>query len=164
MTRRRGRRFAALAVCAIVLTLALADVAGAEPVPAWSGTKGPFAWEAKRQGCGIVGRSPSVVRAHTRWRTSPAAGYARLTFRRQIRDEDTGAWSTVQRQRRSTKNTGLEGERGVVHWKQWFFPFAGEGGVVSRHIVVFEWLRDRRGPDRLVLKRQRVFRPCTVAP
>lgn len=150
-------------MCAITLALASVNVAGADPVPAWSGTKGPFAWEAKRQGCGTVGRSPSVVRAHTRWRTSPAGGYARLTFRRQLRDEDAGGWRTVQRQRRSTKNTRLEGERGIVHWTQWFFPFAGEAGATSRHIVVFEWLHDRPGPDRLVLRRGRILRPCTVA-
>jgi hypothetical protein len=161
---RPCRRLAALWACAIVLALAPADVAGADPVPAWSGTKGPFAWEAKRQGCGTVGRSPSIVRAHTRWRTSPATGYARLTFRRQIRDEDAGSWRTAQRQRRSTKNTGLEGDRGVVHWTQWFFPFAGEAGATSRHIVAFEWRHDGPGPDRLVLRRQRIFRPCTVAP
>jgi hypothetical protein len=163
MTRQRRPRLAALWACLIVLALAPAEIADADPLPKWSGTTGPFAWEANRHGCGTVGKSPSVVRAHTRWRTSPPGGYARLTFTRQIRD-DTGGWSTVQRQRRSTKNTALEGERGVVHWKQWFFPFAGEGGAVSRHIVVFEWLRDRPGADRRVLRRERVFRRCTVAP
>ena len=126
--------------------------------------RGPYAWEAKRLGCGVVGSTASIVRAHTRWSTSPANGYVRLTFTRQIQDETTSEWATVQRQRRSTKNTSLEGSRGVVHWNQWFFPFADEGGARSRHIVVFEWFRDRPGADPRALRRERMFAPCVVAP
>jgi len=163
MRRRRRRRFAVLGVAALVL--AVAGAAAAEPFSAWSGTRGGFAWEAKRLACGAVGESPSRVRAHTRWRSSPANGYLRLTFTRQIR-ADTGGWTTVHRQRRSTKNKPLEGSRAVIHWTQWFFPFEDEGGASSRHVVSFEWLRDRSGPgaDRRVLRRTRSFAPCVVAP
>jgi hypothetical protein len=155
-----------LAVAAALLGLVAADLAAADPYPAWSGTKGPFAWQAHRVGCGIVGRAPSVVRAHSQWRTSPRNGYVRLTFTRQIRDDGTGAWRTVQRERRSTRNTELEGGRGVVHWSQWFFPFADEAGDTSRHIILFEWFRDRpgTGPDPRVFRRERMLRPCVVAP
>jgi hypothetical protein len=146
------------------VALALVGSAAAHPRPSWSGSKGPFAWQAKRHGCGVVGQQASEIAAHTRWKTSPANGYARLTFTRLVRDADTGVWQTVHRVRRSTRNTALEGERGVVHWTQWFFPFADEAGATSRHVVVFEWFRDVAGPDRRVLKRERSFRPCTVHP
>jgi hypothetical protein len=164
MTRRRRRRFASFSMVAAVLALSSAGVGAAHPLGSWSGTKGPFAWDAHRASCGAVGRSPSVIRAHTRWKHSPANGYARLIFVRQIRDEGSGQWATVQRQRRSTKNTSLEGSRAVVHWTQWFFPFADEAGALSRHKVVFDWFRDRPGPDARALRRERAFRPCVVAP
>jgi hypothetical protein len=164
MTRRGRRGFAAHG--AIVLALASAGAAGADVFSAWSGTKGGFAWEAKRLSCGAVGESPSRLRAHTRWRTSPANGYLRLTFTRRLRDDDTGRWTTVHLRRRSTKNTPLEGSRSVLHWTQWFFPFENERGAASRHAVTFEWLRDRRGPgaDPRVLRRTLAFGPCVVAP
>jgi hypothetical protein len=164
MIRRRRRPFATLALWGALLTLVAADLAAAHPFSKWSGTKGAFAWEAHRLGCGFVGRSPSVVQAHTRWRSSPANGYVRLTFTRQIEVESTGAWTTVQKQRRSTRNTALEGERGIIHWTQWLFPFADEGGARSRHIVLFEWFRDGPGADSRALRRERMFRPCVVAP
>lgn len=157
------RRFATLACCLVVVALAAADVSVADPHPPQSGTKGPFSWEARRAGCGVVGRDPTTIRAQTRWKRSPAHGYMRLTFTRQIRDEDTSSWTRVQRQRRSTKNTGLEGHSGVVHWTQWFFPFAGEAGKTSRLIVRFAWLRDRPGADKVDLLRVRTMRPCVVA-
>ena len=165
MTRRRRRLFAAFGMTA-VCALAGADLAAADPVHSWSGKRGGFAWEAKRLSCGVVGETPSRLRAHTRWTTSPANGYMRLTFTRQIRDSDTGTWATVQRQRRSTKNKPLEGTRAVLHWSQWFFPFEDEGGAASRHTVAFEWLRDRSGTgaDRRLLRRTRSFGPCLVAP
>ena len=164
MRRRRRRLFAALGATA--LALAWSGAAAADDFRAWSGTKGGFAWEAKRLSCGVVGSSPSRLRAHTRWRTSPDNGYLRLTFTRQIRNADTGAWATVHRQRRSTKNKPLEGSRAVIHWTQWFFPFEDEGGATSRHVVTFEWMRDRSGPgaDRRALRRVRSFGPCIVAP
>ena len=165
MTRRRRRRFAVFSVTA-VLALGGAGAAAADPVPTWSGKKGGFAWEAKRLSCGVVGESPSRLRAHTRWSTSPANGYIRLTFTRQIQNADAGTWATVQRRRRSTKNTAFEGTRAVLHWTQWFFPFEDEVGATSRHTVVFEWLRDRSSPgaDRRLLRRTRSFGPCVVAP
>jgi hypothetical protein len=162
MNGRRRRRFAVVGLVAAVAALAAIDVAVADPVSSWSGSQRGFAWEAHRSGCGKVGRTASVVTAHTRWRTSPAKGYVRLTFIRQLEDEATGAWTTVHRQRRTTRNTDLEGERGVVHWRQWFFPFADESGATSRHIVIFEWLRERKGDDRLKLERKRMFAPCVV--
>lgn len=164
MTRRRRRRFAALSAWAVVLGLVTASVAAADPFPAWSGTKGAFSWQARRVACGVVGQRPSDIRAHTRWTKSPANGYVRLTFRRQIQNPDTSEWSTVQLERRSTKNTNLEGTRAILHWRQWFFPFADESGATSRHIVVFEWYRDRPGasPDPRALQRKRTFKPCVV--
>ena len=157
MTRRGRRHLTALGACAIVAGLAAA-------VPAAAQEKGPFVWSAKRESCGVVGKDPSLIRATTRWKTSPANGYTRLTFTRQILDESTGDWNTVQRQRRSTRNTALEGETGSIHWTQWFFPFADEGGAKSRHFVVFEWFRDVAGDDPRSLKRERAFKPCRVHP
>lgn len=162
MARRRRRRFAATAV--VTIALACAGAAAADPFSAWSGTKGPFAWEAKQRACGDVGDSPSRVRAHTRWRGSPGNGYLRLTFFRQVVDADGVGWSTVQKQRRSTRNGPLEGNGAVIHWTQWFFPFEDESGATTRHAVRFEWLHDRRGPDRRVLRRTRTLAPCVVAP
>lgn len=163
MARRRRRLFAQLGVGAVLLAGVTAGGAGADSFPAWSGTKGPFQWHAKRDGCGVVGHNPSTIHAHTRWRLSPVNGYVRLTFTRQIR-EGAGTWTTVQRQRRTTKNTTLEGERGIIHWTQWFLPFADEGGATSRHFVVFEWFRDRPGADSRALRRERAFKSCVVAP
>ena len=161
---RRGRRLAVtLMLSTVALVLAGAETATADPVGHWAGKEGPFAWEAKRSDCGVVGRTPSVVRAHTRWKASPANGHARLTFVRQVRDADTGEWATVQRQRRSTRNTELEGDSGVIHWTGWFLPFADEAGATSRHIVLFDWLRDWAGDDRLLLRRERMFRACVVS-
>lgn len=164
MRRRRRRRFAQLS--AFVLALACATPAAADTFSKWLGTRGGFAWEAKRLSCGDVGDSPSRLRAHTRWRTSPANGYLRLTFIRQVRDDVSGKWTTVHKQRHSTRNNALEGARSVLHWSQWFFPFEDEGGARTRHTVVFDWLRDRSGPrpDRLALRRVRSFAPCQVAP
>lgn len=162
--RRGRRRFAAIAATAFGLTWT--GPAAADDVSGWTATRGPFAWEAKRLSCGNVGDSASRMRAHTRWRTSPANGYVRLTFTRELKNKGTGAWKVVHRQRRSTKNTALEGARGVLHWSQWFFPFANEGGATTRHTVVFEWLRDRppgAGADPRLLRRERAFLPCVVA-
>jgi hypothetical protein len=164
MMGRRRRRFAGFGMVAVLLALVGADLAPAHPLGSWSGTKGPFAWDAQRVGCGFVGRSPSVIRAHTRWEDSPSNGYVRLTFVRQIRDEGSGQWTTVQRQRRTTKNTSLEGSAAIIHWTQWFFPFADEAGARSRHSVVFAWLRDRPGADVRVFRRERAFKACVVAP
>jgi hypothetical protein len=160
--RGKRRRLRLIGAVAAVFSCATA-AASAHPFGAWSGKSGPFAWQAKQVSCGSVGESPSRVQAHSRWRRSPANGYQRLTFSRQIRDDATGEWTTVQRQRRSTRNTRLEGSREILHWSQFFFPLAGEGGKTSRHVVRFEWLRDRPGPtDRLVAARVKTLRPCVV--
>jgi hypothetical protein len=148
-----------------VLALACAAPAAADTFPGWTGTKGGMAWEAKRLSCGDVGDAPSRLRAHTRWRTSPANGYVRLTFVRQVRAVDSDVWRTAHRVRRSTRNTELEGGRTIVHWSQWFFPYEDEGGAASRHTVVFEWMRDRGGrPDRRLLRRTVTFGVCEIAP
>lgn len=154
-----GMRLAAIGGAA--LALAGAEVAAAHGFPHWTGTKGPFAWEARLLSCGAVAERPSRVRAHTRWSTSPANGYTRLTFERQRRN-GAGKWVVVQRQRRSTKNTPLEGNRRILHWTQGFMPFAGDGGERTRHIVVFEWIRDRVGRDHVALRRSFTSRICAV--
>jgi hypothetical protein len=162
MVRGTGR--GRLTVCAaVVIVVGLTGaLASAHPFPAWSGTSGPFAWQAKRLSCGAVGDKPSRIRAHTRWRTSPANGYQRITFTRQIRDDSTGDWVTVQRQRRSTKNTNLEGIRSILHWSQFFAPVEDEAGKTSRHLVFFEWLRDRAAHDRRVASRSMNLKRCVV--
>lgn len=66
MTGRRRRRVGVCVMWTSFLALAVADVAVADPVGPWSGRSGPISWEAHRVGCGIVGRTPSTIRAHTR--------------------------------------------------------------------------------------------------
>jgi hypothetical protein len=155
-------RAAVLSGVAVMMALVGAEQGFPHPLSGWSGQSGPFTWEAKRLSCGVVGERPSRVRAHSRWRRSPPNGYQRATFFRQIKDGTTGGWTTVQRQRRSTRNTPLEGSGFTLHWSQLFFPFAHEGGETSRHIVRFEWLRDRPGADRLRFTRTRTLKPCVV--
>jgi hypothetical protein len=162
MQRRRWRRFATIGIMGALLALAATGVAGAHPFGSWSGKKGAFAWQSRVAGCGVVRHTPSVVHAHTRWRTSPSDGYTRLTFIRQIKDEDTGDWATVRRERITTRNTDLQGDRSVIHWTQRFNPFASEAGATSRHIVVFEWFRQRPGVDARALRRERVSSACIV--
>ena len=160
----RGTRRLALigAVTAVAVGSVGVQQAAADFFRAWSGTAGPFSWHSKRLSCGVAGETPSRLRAHTRWRESPANGYQRVTFRRQLRAEDSGAWTTVQRRRLSTKNTRLEGTEGILHWRQSFGVPADQAGRRSRHIVTFEWLRDRRGADRRVAVRSRTSNSCVV--
>ena len=142
--RSRGRHTVAL-LAALVSVLAV-GAPTARAALSWSGTRGPFAWEAQSLACGVAGVSQSSrLRAHTRWRTSPGDGYQRLTFMRQLRVGTT--WVTVQRDRRTTRNTALEGARNTLVWTQWFGPRADAAGTQSRHAVLFEWLRDRPGAD-----------------
>ncbi|HYY76039.1 MAG TPA: hypothetical protein VE644_06945 [Gaiellaceae bacterium] len=155
-------RAAAVSGVLVMLALVGAEAGRSHGVPGSTARSGPFAWEAGRLSCGVVGERPSRVRAHSRWRTSPPNGYQRATFLRQIRDEDTGAWRTLQRERRSTRNTVLEGTRFRLHWSQRFFPFADDGGATSRHVVRLDWLRDRPGADRLRFTRTRTLKPCVV--
>jgi hypothetical protein len=102
------------------------------------------------------------MEAHTRWLTSPANGYERATFRRQIWNETTLAWTTVASQSRSTTNTPFEGVRTILHWTQFFQPTAGEQGQTSRDVVLFAWRRERSGPDRTVFFRRVALEPCVV--
>jgi hypothetical protein len=153
-------RGAAIGSVALMLALVGAEAGSSHPVPGSLARSGPFAWEAASLSCRLVGERPSRVRAHSRWRTSPQNGYQRATFFRQIKDEETGAWTTVQRQRRSTRNTALEGTRLALHWSQRFFPSADQAGKTSRHVVRFEWLRDRHGDDRL--RFTRTLKRCVV--
>ena len=155
-------RSAAIGGVALMLAVVCADAGFSHPVPGSLARSGPSAWEAAQLSCGIVGERPSRVHAHSRWRTSPENGYQRATFFRQIKDEETGAWTTVQRQRRSTRNTALEGSQLTLHWSQRFFPFADDAGKKSRHVVRFEWLRDGKGADRPRFTRTRTLKPCVV--
>lgn len=159
MLRGTGRRLALIGAVAAAVALAAGE-AGSHSFGKWSGQTGPFAWESKRLSCGDAGGEPNRIRAHTRWRTSPQNGYARLRFTRQVKK--AGEWVTVQRQSRSTKNTDLEGTRFVLHWSQRFRPFGDEGGLRSRDVIDFTFARDRPGRDRVLLERTRTERACTV--
>jgi hypothetical protein len=159
-----GCALRAAAIGGVVLVLALvgAEAGLSHPVPGSTARSGPFAWEAARFSCGVVDERPNRLRAHSRWQTSPENGYQRATFVRQIKDEGTGEWTTVQRNRLSTRNSELEGTRLLLHWSQRFFAFADDASKRSRHVVRFEWLRDRRGADRLRFTRTRTLKPCVV--
>jgi hypothetical protein len=158
---RSPARHSVALLAALVSMLAVAGSAAAEPALSWSGTRGPFAWEAQSLACGVAGVSQSSrLRAHTRWRTSPADGYQRLTFMRQVRVGN--AWVTVQRDRRTTRNTTLEGARTTLVWSQWFGPRADTAGTESRHAVLFEWLRDRPGADSRLLRRVVKLPACRI--
>jgi len=102
------------------------------------------------------------MRAHSRWLASPENGYQRVTFSRQIRDEPSGTWTTVQTTRRTTKNSPLEGTKAILHWTQFFQPVAGEEGRTSRDVIVFQWKRDRSGSDRTVFSRRVRLASCII--
>jgi hypothetical protein len=163
VTTRRKRRPAVVIVCAALVVFALASAnASAHPFSGWTGKSGPFRWQARMVTCGEVSGEPNRIAAHSRWLTSPANGYQRVTFRRQIQDETTEKWTTVQRIRRTTKNTAFEGTRAILHWRQFFQPVAGEAGKTSRDVITFGWRRDRKGPDRTVFSRTLRLRECVV--
>ncbi len=159
LTRTRTR--ALMIGCSFALAAMAAGGAAAHPFSGWDGRSGPYRWQAETVDCGAVTGDPNRVHAHTRWITSPANGYQRVKFRRQIQDETSGTWSTVDRATRTTKNT-LEGMQTVLHWIQMFQPAAGEEGMRSRVIANFAWLRDRSGPDRTVFARRLILEPCVV--
>lgn len=161
MRRRNACRLALSGSAAVAVIAATGGRAGAHPFHGWDGRKGPFAWEAKRLTCGVVGQQRARIRAHSRWKTSPANGYQRVTFVRQIRED--GVWTTAQRGRIRTRNTRLEGNTGILHWTQFFRPLPSEVGKMSRVLVTFEWLRDRRAKDTLALRRSVRLVPCVVA-
>jgi hypothetical protein len=155
---KRRLRVAALTVlgCAVA-----AGGASAHPFSGWDGTAGPFRWQAELVSCGAVTGEPNRMHAHSRWVNSPANGYQRVIFRRQLWNEEATAWETVASQTRSTKNT-LEGQDFVLHWTQAFQPVSGEAGRTSRDVVRFAWRRDRSGPDRTVFARHVILGPCVV--
>jgi hypothetical protein len=136
--------------------------ANAHPFSAWTGKSGPFRWQASTVSCGAATGGSNRISAHTRWFSSPANGYQRAIFRRQIRDATTHSWKTVAQKRRSTKNTRLEGAETTLHWTQFFPVAAREKGKTSRDVVFFAWRRDRSGVDRTVLARRVVLRSCVV--
>jgi hypothetical protein len=151
---------AAVIACALFAISAVG--ASAHPFAGWTGKSGPFRWQAETVSCGAVTGGPNRMRAHSRWLASPEHGYQRVTFRRQIRDETSGTWTTVQSKLRTTKNSPLEGASVILHWTQFFQPVAGEEGRTSRDVILFEWKRDRSGPDRTVFSRRVVRAPCIV--
>jgi hypothetical protein len=162
MRRAGAGRAALVGSLAGALVLAGAQTAAADRFQRWSGQSRPFAWEARRLSCGVADEQPGRVRAHSRWRTSPANGYQRVTFKRQFRGEGSGRWTTVQRARLSTRDGKLEGTRGVLHWRMSLPTFGGHAGKRSRYVVNFVWLRDRPRRDRLVFTRRVTLRPCVV--
>jgi hypothetical protein len=151
-----------IACTVLALSAVVAAGASAHPFSGWTGKSGPFRWQAETVFCGAVTGEPNRMHAHSRWLTSPRNGYQRVTFDRQIRDETASAWTTVQSQRRTTKNSPLEGTRVTLHWSQFFQPLAGEEGQTSRDVIVFEWRQDPSGPDRTVFSRRVALAPCTV--
>lgn len=159
------RRRAALVGGAIVFGLALTGGrAASHSFESWDGRSGPFRWQAEMTSCGAAEGEPNRIQAHTRWRRSPANGYQRLTFTRQIKDDVTGAWTTVARRTRTTKNTESEGARSILHWSKFFNAASDDGGKRSRDVVVFAWLRDRAGADRKVFARTLRLPSCVVLP
>jgi hypothetical protein len=156
----KGKRLAA-AVAWTTLVSCVAAGANAHPFSGWSGTSGPFRWQAEMVSCGAVTGEPNRMHAHSRWVNSPANGYQRVIFLRQLWNEDAAAWEIVSSQTRSTKNT-LEGQDFVLHWTQAFQPVSGEEGKTSRDVVRFSWRRDRSGPDRSVFARHVILGPCVV--
>jgi hypothetical protein len=157
----KGRRLrAAISVCTLLVAYGLVTTAAS--AQQWTGKSGPFRWQARTVSCGAATGGPNRIVAHTRWVTSPADGYQRVIFRRQIWKKTTQAWTTVATKRRTTKNTRFEGVRTVLRWTQ-FFPVANsERGKRSRDVVLFAWRRDRQGADRTVFAKRVALAPCVV--
>jgi hypothetical protein len=159
-----GRRWrTATGICALLVVCGMAaSGASAHQFSGWTGKSGPFRWQAERVSCGAVTGEPNRITAHTRWVSSPANGYQRAIFRRQIWKGTAHSWTTVASKRRTTKNTRFEGAQTVLHWTQFFPALKGEQGKTSRDVVAFAWRRDRRGADRTVFARRVVLAPCVV--
>jgi hypothetical protein len=156
-------RRAAISFCTALVACGVATAwANAHPFSKWTGKAGPFRWQAETVSCGAVTGGPNRIEAHTRWLSSPANGYQRAVFRRQIWDETAQSWTTVEAKRRTTKNTRFEGLDGILHWTQLFAASAGEEGKASRDVVAFAWRRDRKGADRRVFARRVVLPSCVV--
>jgi hypothetical protein len=160
----KGRRWrAAMCVCTLLVACGMATSgASAHHFSGWTGKSGPFRWQAQRVSCGAVTGGPNRIAAHTRWITSPANGYQRVIFRRQIWKAVAQSWTTVASKRRTTKNTRFEGARTVLHWTQFFPVRKGEQGKKSRDVVFFAWRRDRSGTDPTVFARRVVLASCVV--
>jgi hypothetical protein len=159
----KGKRLLAAVAWTMVVCSVAAGGASAHPFADWSGAAGPFRWQAKLISCGDVTGEPNRMEAHSRWINSPANGYQRVIFRRQIWDGTEAAWETVSSQAYSTKNRlGLKGREFILHWTQFFQPVVGEEGKTSRDVVRFVWRRDRSGPDRTVFARRLILGPCIV--
>jgi hypothetical protein len=157
------RRRATISVCTLLVACGVATAdASAHPFSGWTGTSGPFRWQAETISCGAVTGGPNRIAAHTRWVSSPANGYQRVIFRRQIWDRTAQAWTTVASKTRTTKNTSFEGVETVLHWTQFFPARKGEEGKTSRDVVLFVWRRDRSGADRTVLARRVALASCVV--
>jgi hypothetical protein len=160
----KGRRWrAAMSICMLLVACGTATtVASAHPFAGWTGKSGPFRWQAETISCGAVTGGPNRIEAHSRWISSPANGYQRAIFTRQIWNETAQSWRTVASKWRTTKNTRFEGLDAILHWTQLFPVSAGEEGKTSRDVVAFAWRRDRKGADRTVFSRRVVLAPCVV--
>jgi hypothetical protein len=160
---RKGRfRHAAISVGSLLVACGIATAGASAQFSGWTGKSGPFRWQARMLSCGAVGGEPNRIVAHTRWLTSPANGYQRVIFRRQLWDASAQTWTTVARKRRTTKNTRFEGVQTVLRWTQFFPALQGEKGKRSRDVVAFAWRRDRKGADRTVFAKRVVLRSCVV--
>jgi hypothetical protein len=161
--RKARRRRAAISICTVLVACGIATAAAsAHQFSEWTGKSGPFRWQAEMISCGAVTGGPNRIEAHTRWLSSPANGYQRVIFRRQIRNGTAQSWTTVASKRRTTKNTRFEGVQTVLHWTQFFPALKGEKGKTSRDVVFFAWRRDRTGADRTLLARRVVLPSCVV--
>ena len=159
------RRRAAISVCALLLVFGVTAVgASGHPFSGWTGKSGPFRWQAKMVSCGAVTGAPNRISAHSRWISSPANGFQRVIFRRQIWNATTHTWKRVASKRRTTKNTHLEGVRTILHWTQFFPALKGEKGRTSRDVVLFAWRRDGRRADHTVFARRVALASCVVGP
>jgi hypothetical protein len=158
----RHRR-AVISVCLLLVVCGVATAgASGHPFSGWTGKSGPFRWQARKVSCGAVNGGPNRIEAHSRWFSSPANGYQRVIFTRQIWNATGQTWKTVASKRRTTKDTHLEGVDTTLHWTQFFPIQKGEKGKRSRDVVAFAWRRDRRGTDRTVLARRVVLASCVV--
>ena len=157
------RRLAAISIGMLLVAYGISTTgASGHPFSKWTGKSGPFRWQAKTVFCGAVTGRPNRISAHSRWISSPANGYQRAIFRRQIWDGTAQSWRTVASRTRTTKNTRFEGARSILHWTQFFPAQKGEKGKRSRDVVAFAWRRDRSGADRTVFARRVKLHSCAV--
>ena len=176
MTRRRRRLFARLGVGAVLLARRHGRRRRRGPFPALVRDEGPVpvASEAATA-CGIVGHTAEHVLAHTRWRSSPVERLRPPHVHARAKIRGTPApGRPCSGSAGTTKNTALEGERGVHPLDAVVLPLRDEGGATSRHTVIFEWFRDRSRAatstapqaraDLRALHRRAARRPTTKGP